>query len=66
MIYDQPSPSNKANYSAYVPRERKENEALGPLLNVWEFPAYVPPKDVPARAGADSHRQYKTRGIEAH
>ena len=49
----------------YEPRERLQNEALPPSINVFAAPPYEPPMHVPARAGADNHFQYKSKGHEA-
>lgn len=50
----------KAKYSAYVPRQREQNEALPTGINTLDLPVYVPQPMAIARHGADDHKRYRS------
>ena len=47
----------------YVPTRKDPGAVPSPQMNVWKQPTYVPENMAPVRRGADSHIQYKRRGM---
>jgi hypothetical protein len=52
--------SHNYQHKKYTPTARDLNRVPPNEINIMTLPVYVPPKNAPARAGADDHLKFRS------